>query len=55
MIHRIVTQLLLLSLFTMNIAWAVDKCAITQEGVGSVWLALLYYFRSHGFSFFQEP
>ena len=30
MIRRIVTQLLILTLFTMNIPWAVDECAITH-------------------------
>ncbi len=30
MIRRIVTQLLILSLLTMNLAWAVDQCAITH-------------------------
>lgn len=31
---RFITQLLIISLFTLNIAWAVDACAFTDPGQG---------------------
>lgn len=31
---RFITQLLIISLLTMNIAWAVDECAFTDPGQG---------------------
>lgn len=31
---RFITQLLIISLLTLNIAWAVDECAFTDPGQG---------------------